>query len=40
MAAREIVECGLSAHLVDVAGLCPRCGLPVAGPFHDTGGAR
>ncbi len=38
MAVRQVVECGQSAQLVDGAGLCPRCGLPVAGPSHDTGG--
>ena len=42
MAARQftVIECGQSASLVDPMGLCQRCGLPVDGPSHETGGAR
>lgn len=40
MSAREFVECGQSASLVDSAGICPSCGLPVDGPSHETGGER
>jgi len=35
-----VIECGLSAFIIDGDGQCPGCGLPVDSPSHGTGGGR
>ena len=35
-----VIECGLSAFIVDGAGQCPGCGLPVDGPSHGADHGR
>ncbi|WP_277542923.1 hypothetical protein [Haloarcula laminariae] len=40
MMEETVIVCGQSAVIVDGAGQCPGCGLPVDGPSHGAGRGR